>query len=72
MELADEQREWVRRCEALSGLADEDGIVCISPVRGEASAGERLLSYLAASFGDAWNEGVLTRLLTEVGSPHAR
>ena len=66
MELADEQREWVRRCEALTGLADEDGIVCISPVRGEASAGERLLSYLAASFGEAWNEGVLIRLLTEV------
>ena len=67
MELADEQREWVRRCEELSGLGDEDGIVCISPVRGEASAGERLLSYLAASFGDAWNDGVLARLLAEVG-----
>ena len=68
MELADEQREWVRRCEVLIGLADEDGIVCISPVRGEASAGERLPSYLAASFGDAWNDGVLTRLLTNVGA----
>ena len=68
MELADEQREWVRRCEPLIGLADEDGIVCISPVRGEASAGERLLSYLAASFGDAWNDGVLTRLLAVVGA----
>ena len=68
MELADEQREWVRRCDTLSGMADEDSIVCISPVRGEASAGERLLSYLAASFGDAWNEGVLARLLTEVGT----
>ena len=68
MELATEQREWVRRSEALIGLADEDGIVCISPVRGEASAGERLLSYLAASFGDAWSDGVLTSLLTEVGA----
>ena len=68
MELADEQREWVRRCEALTGMADEDGIVCISPVRGEASAEERLLSCLSASFGDAWNDGMLTRLLAEVGS----
>ena len=68
MDLADEQREWVRRCEALIGLADEDGIVCISPVRGEASAGERLLSFLSASFGEAWNEEVLTRLLTAVGA----
>ena len=68
MELADEQREWVRRCKALNGLADEYGIVCISPVRGEASAGERLLGYLVASFGDAWSDGVLTSLLTEVGA----
>ena len=68
MELADEQREWVRRCEALIGLTDEDGIVCISPVRGEAPAADRLLSYLAASFGGAWNDGVFTRLLTDVGA----
>ena len=68
MELATEQREWVQRCEALCPLADEDGIVCISPVRGEASAGERLLSYLAVSFGDAWNDAVLTGLLTAVGT----
>ena len=68
MELATEQREWVRRSEALIDLADDDGIVCISPVRGEASAGERLLSYLAASFGDAWSNGVLTGLLTEIGA----
>ena len=68
MELATEQREWVQRCAALCPLADEDGIVCISPVRGEAAAGERLLSYLASSFGAAWNDGVLTRLLIEVGT----
>ena len=68
MELADEQREWTRRCEMLTGLADDDGIVCISPVRGEASAGERLLSLLALSFGTAWDDGVLSRLLGEVGS----
>ena len=68
MELATEQREWARRCEALCPLADEDGIVCISPVRGEAAAGDRLLSYLAASFGAAWNDGVLARLHTEVGA----
>ncbi len=68
MELADEQREWTQRCEVLTGLADDDGIVCISPVRGEASAGERLLSLLALSYGAAWDDGVLSRLLAEVGS----
>ena len=68
IELAAEQREWVRRCEELNALADVDGIVCVSPVRGEASAEARLLSYLATSYGDAWNDGVLTRLVTEVGA----
>ena len=69
MELADEQREWVRRCGPLHAFADEDGIVCIPPVRGEPSAGERILQLLAAAFGDAWSDRVLTRLLTEAGSP---
>ena len=68
MELADEQREWVRRCDALHGLADEDGIVCISPVRGEASAAHRLRGLLAASYGEIWSESVLTGLLAEVGA----
>jgi len=69
MELADEQREWVRRCEPLHVFADGDGIVCIPPVRGEPSAGERVLQLLAAAFGDAWSGRVLTRLLTEAGAP---
>ena len=69
MELAVEQREWVRRCETLHAFADEDGIVCIPPVRGEPSAAERIQQLLAAAFGDAWSDGVLTRLLTEAGSP---
>jgi very-short-patch-repair endonuclease/predicted GIY-YIG superfamily endonuclease len=50
MELADEQREWVKRCEALASYADDDGIVCIPPVRGEASASDRLLNLLAAAY----------------------
>ena len=69
MELADEQREWVRRCGTLLACADEDGIVCIPPVRGEPPAAERLLGLLAAAFGDAWNDGVLTRLLAEASRP---
>ena len=68
MELADEQRAWVRRCEALLSFADEDGIVCIPPVRGEAPAGDRLLGLLVAAFGDAWDDGVLTKLLAKAGA----
>ena len=67
MELADEQREWVRRSEELLGWADEDSIVCIPSVRGEPPADERLLELLAAACGDAWNEGVLAKLLAEAG-----
>ena len=69
MELADQQREWVRRCETLRAFADSDGIVCIPPVRGEPSAAERIQQLLAAAFGDAWSDGVLTRLLAEAGAP---
>jgi len=63
MELADEQREWVKRCEALASFADDDGIVCIPPVRGEASASDRLLNLLAAAYGDAWSNDTLAALL---------
>ncbi len=69
MELAYEQREWVRRCDALLEHADEDGIVCIPAVRGERSAEERLLQLLAASYGNAWGNGVLNKLLTDADSP---
>ena len=63
MELADEQLEWVKRCEALAGYADYDGIVCIPPVRGEASASDRLLNLLAAAYGDAWSNDTMAALL---------
>jgi hypothetical protein len=65
MELADEQRAWVKRCEVLLPFADEDGIVCIPPVRGEASAADRLLNLLAAAYGEAWSTDVLTELLKQ-------
>ncbi len=67
MELAEEQREWVKRCEALHPFADEDGIVCIPPVRGEASAADRLLNLLAAAYGNAWSTDVLAELLKSAG-----
>ena len=68
MELADEQREWVERCDVLRALADEDGIVCIPSVRSESPAAERLLMLLSSAYGDAWNDGVLPEILAEVGS----
>jgi hypothetical protein len=63
MELADEQRAWVNRCDALLHHADDDGIVCIPPIRGEAKAEDRLLNLLAAAYGDAWTTSTLPQLL---------
>lgn len=67
MELADEQRDWVKRCDALLSFADADGIVCLPPVRGEAVASERLLNLLAAAYGDAWSNDILAAILADAG-----
>ena len=68
MELANQQREWVQRSQALLEFPDTDGIVCIPSVRGEPPAGDRLIGLLAAAFGDAWNDSVLAKLLAETDS----
>jgi hypothetical protein len=70
MELADEQRGWVKRCEDLARLVDRDGIVVIPAVTGESNAADRLLDMLIASYGDDWSNGVLTRLLAASDHPN--
>jgi len=65
MELAHEQSEWVVRSEELLSYADNDGIVCIPPVRGEASAADRLLNLLAAAYGEEWSSETLNQLLSQ-------
>ncbi|GHC16759.1 hypothetical protein GCM10010082_04650 [Kushneria pakistanensis] len=66
MELAEEQREWVRRCEALLGHADRDGIVCLPAVRGERRAVDRLEALLADAYGDKWSSTTRGKLLGSV------
>ncbi|RQD74037.1 MAG: SAM-dependent DNA methyltransferase, partial [Desulfonatronospira sp. MSAO_Bac3] len=68
MELADEQRWWVQKAGELLPLADEDGIVCIPPVRGEAAAADRLFEILVRSYGSEWSNNILNQLLTEAGN----
>lgn len=68
MELAAEQREWVERCQTLAGFIDDDGIVCLPPVRGEKAADQRLEALLQAAYGDAWTTPLKNRLLETVGS----
>jgi ribosomal protein S13 len=69
MELSDEAKELVKRCDELLPFADEDGIVCIPPVRGEAPASERLLNLLAAAYNGQDINVILSELLAS--SDHA-
>lgn len=63
LELSEESRFWVEQSRELLRFADEDGIVCVSPVRGEESAMERIIKLLAAAYGDEWSPAVLNELL---------
>jgi len=63
MELAEDARACVERCRELDGYADEDGIVCLSALRGEACAADRLRALLAAAFGSDWSAAEERELL---------
>ena len=49
--------------DGLETLADEDGIVCLSAVRGEASAVDRLRRLLATALGEEWSSSKERELL---------
>ncbi|PWU30084.1 restriction endonuclease subunit M [Pseudomonas sp. RW407] len=68
MELSDEARAWISRSAALNALADDDGIVCLSPLRGEKAAADRLESLLHAAFGADWTPQRRNQLLEQVGA----
>ena len=63
MRLADEAHALVRRCAPLESFADDDGIVCLPAVRGEARAADRLRELLATACGDEWSATAEQRLL---------
>jgi hypothetical protein len=69
MELSDEARTWVSRCQALAAHADDDGIVCLSAVRGEKPAHERLLALLIDAWETveprSWKPSILDQLLAD-------
>ena len=69
MELSDDARTWIARCESLSNHTDNDGIVCLSSVRGETPAHDRLLKLLIAAWEtvqrDSWKPAVLDKLLAD-------
>ena len=51
--------------DGLEPLADEDGIVCLSPIRGELAAADRLRTLLASAFCDEWSNAKERELLLE-------
>lgn len=72
MELADEARTWIARCEKLAEHVDDDGVVCLPSVRGEPPAHERLLKLLISAWETvqpgSWKPAVLDKLLADADS----
>lgn len=54
--------------EVLDSLTDNDGIICLPAVAGEARAADRVLQLLAAAYGDAWSPARLKEILEQAGS----
>lgn len=69
MELAEDARTWIARCEQLAEHTDDDGIVCLPSVRGEPTAQDRLLKLLIAAWETvqpgSWRPAVLDKLLAD-------
>jgi hypothetical protein len=72
MQLSGEAREWVTRSEELLGIADQDGVVCLSSLRGEEPGAARLRALLAAAFGGVWGAAKERELLTAACSRSAK
>jgi hypothetical protein len=51
--------------DGLEAHADADGIVCLSSVRGEPTAADRLLTLLADGYGDKWTGDLRDKLLAD-------
>ena len=63
MRLAPEQRTIVEGCGIYDEFADADGIVCLSPARGETSAADRLRGLLMRAYAGEWSATTERRLL---------
>ena len=68
MELSEEARSWIVRSKELDALSDDDGILCLPAVRGEASAVVRLRALLAKAFGKEWSAAREAQLLKDADS----
>jgi hypothetical protein len=55
----------VAESEALLRHSDDDGVVCLVPLRGEVSAADRVLALLVDAYGAQWSPGALEDLLRD-------
>lgn len=53
--------------DGLEKYVDDDGIVCLNPIKGEQPAAERLRELLSAAYGMEWNSDKQAHLLKAVG-----
>jgi len=67
MELSSEARAWIARCKDMDSLVDDDGILCLPAVRGEAAAVDRLRALLSRAFGADWTAASEAKLLKDAG-----
>ncbi|MGI6162848.1 MAG: Eco57I restriction-modification methylase domain-containing protein [Bacillota bacterium] len=68
MHLSSEARKHIQLSRDLEDYADNVGIVCIPPVRGEQPAVQRLRALLAACYGDEWSHSKEQWLIAATGS----
>jgi hypothetical protein len=68
MELSEEAKEKIKALKALELPFDEDGIVCIPSVNGEASASDRIRENIISIWGDAYDGSTLSNLIAQEGS----
>lgn len=68
MELADEARTLIEAVKAFDHLSDEDGIVCIPSVNGEAAGADRLRDYIQTVWGKEYGIDTISKLLEQEGA----
>ncbi len=67
LRLSTTARGLVLRAQSLNEVQDDDGIVCLAPVRGESPAHVRVEQLLAGAFGPDWSPSRLAALLKQSG-----
>jgi len=68
MELSSESRRLIESAKDLLTFVDDNGIICLPPVRGGAPASELLRALLAKAFGSGWTPVKERELIAQTGS----